>query len=284
MILAACELVVDVDVPMESQQMTLNSFFTPDSVWSAKITLNRHILDDGSFKPVDDAFVVVHNEGQPVDTLISRGNGFYASDNGKPVIGASYEITATSPKWGTVSATSQVPVQTPIATMEFEVIDDAVNQGTKLQCILTFDDKSGERNFYMVSMVVETMYHDRNTGREFKYRQHIGLRSKDPSMNDETRWSQEGILFNDILIEGRKTTLTLDAEGWYGTNDPNRKVKYFFYLRTLSEHFYNYKTTMILQNNAEGDPFAQPVLVYNNVRDGFGIFAGYSVAQVIYEP
>lgn len=283
-ILASCELVVDVDVPMETQKMTLNSFFTPDSLWSAHVTLNRYILDDAPFKTVDDALVVVHQEGQPIDTLLSVGNGIYHSDNGKPVVGASYEITATSPKYGTVSATSHIPVQIQITNMEFEVTNDLSNGGPKLNCHLIFEDRPGEKNFYMVSLVVETWYRDRYTNKEYTTRHPVGLQSKDPSMNDETRWSPEGLFFNDVLFEGRKTTLTLDADNWFGSNTPDRKVKYYFYLRTLSEHFYAYKTTMILQNNVEGDPFAQPVMVFNNVKNGFGIFAGYSLTEFLYEP
>ena len=47
-------------------------------------------------------------------------------------------------------------------------------------------------------------------------------------------------------------------------------------VRTVSKDYYLYKTTGDLQDETSGSPFAQPVNAYQNVVNGFGIFAGYS--------
>jgi len=47
-------------------------------------------------------------------------------------------------------------------------------------------------------------------------------------------------------------------------------------LRTVSEDFYKYKITGSVHDNSSDNPFAQPVNVYKNIDNGFGIFAGYS--------
>ena len=49
-------------------------------------------------------------------------------------------------------------------------------------------------------------------------------------------------------------------------------------LRTVSEDFYNYKITGSLHDNSSDNPFAQPVNVYKNIDNGFGIFAGYRIS------
>jgi hypothetical protein len=48
-------------------------------------------------------------------------------------------------------------------------------------------------------------------------------------------------------------------------------------LMSLSEDYFKYKLSLEKYQETAGDPFAQPVQVYSNVENGFGIFGGYSV-------
>ncbi len=52
-------------------------------------------------------------------------------------------------------------------------------------------------------------------------------------------------------------------------------------LRTLSSDQYHYLRTLQLQEFNEGDSFSEVVPVYNNIENGFGIFAGYSSDSVV---
>ena len=61
----------------------------------------------------------------------------------------------------------------------------------------------------------------------------------------------------------------LEDEGF----DPNQEI--FVQLKSVSEDYFNYFNTVSLQSWTSGDPFSEPVQVYSNVQDGFGIFAGY---------
>ena len=57
----------------------------------------------------------------------------------------------------------------------------------------------------------------------------------------------------------------------------------FVYLISASEDYFRYKRTYSLQEESSGDPFAQPVNVYNNIENGFGIVAGYSEDVFVYK-
>ncbi len=39
---------------------------------------------------------------------------------------------------------------------------------------------------------------------------------------------------------------------------------------------YLYRRSIDDYENAQGDPFAEPVQVYSNIENGYGIFAGFS--------
>jgi len=47
-------------------------------------------------------------------------------------------------------------------------------------------------------------------------------------------------------------------------------------LSSVSEDYYKYNVTLAKYEQTQGDPFAQPVQVYSNIENGFGIFGGYS--------
>lgn len=46
-------------------------------------------------------------------------------------------------------------------------------------------------------------------------------------------------------------------------------------INKVSPAYYNYKETLALQSSINNNPFAEPVSVYSNIRNGYGIFAGY---------
>ena len=50
------------------------------------------------------------------------------------------------------------------------------------------------------------------------------------------------------------------------------------YLQVLyiSEAYYQYLKTARLHDDTLANPFAEPLNVYGNVENGYGIFAGYS--------
>jgi hypothetical protein len=66
---------------------------------------------------------------------------------------------------------------------------------------------------------------------------------------------QQSLVFRDNLIWNRKLYLEVI---------------------TLSEEYYQYINTNFKQRQALQDPFAEPLRVYNNIKEGYGIFAAYN--------
>lgn len=98
--------------------------------------------------------------------------------------------------------------------------------------------------------------------------------SEDPAIQDDDDSFTNSIVFKDVLFNGTEPELTFKTSG----GGISRSNMLTVTLRTLSEDGYNYLRTAHLQNTTSGDPFAQPVNVYNNIENGFGIFAGYSAS------
>ena len=50
-----------------------------------------------------------------------------------------------------------------------------------------------------------------------------------------------------------------------------------FELQTEDATYSNYLKSIQKQQSAADDPFAEPVLLYSNIKEGLGVFSGYSV-------
>ena len=65
----------------------------------------------------------------------------------------------------------------------------------------------------------------------------------------------------------------------FGADESFPSYELFALLRTTTEEYYNYHYTRDLQASVENNPFAQPVLVFDNIDGGLGVFAGYSQTE-----
>jgi hypothetical protein len=272
-IIVSCEVVVDVNIPLEAPKLTVNSFFTADSVWSADITLSRFILDDQPFEVVPDAEIIIYHNNVAVDTLQNHLSGRYIGKK-KPETGKSYEIRVNHQRHGAVHAVSYAPV--PVipdsihANPKFEVESNETNTFT-----LYFNDPPAE-NFYQIQLWQQS-YYLRYPERDTVYIFHTShFTINDPVVS--RYHGNVGALFDDTLFNGRKKSIELKTN----TARFHPTTGYIVYFRTVTKEFYEYMVRTSLQDVTSGDPLAQPVQVFSNIENGFGIFAGYNQAVYRY--
>jgi hypothetical protein len=269
-VLTACEMVVDIDVPFDGERLTLNSIVTPDSVWRASISLNRYVLDDRPFKRVTNATVIVSDENGPIDTLVHEGNGIYRSDNGKPQPQKVYVLSASSVIHGTIQAESSIPLAAPASNVEIQTNDFNGEPSSRISLQIT-DDPTIE-NYYAISVEVGNEYLHPETHEIISYRYPVMLGRNDNDFQDEQLTNDNHLLIKDVFYTGPILNVTVHSPDW--------NLQYsgivFVTVKTLSKDYYDFILTSDLQNETSGNPFAQPVQVHSNVQNGFGIFAGFS--------
>jgi hypothetical protein len=270
LLISACDLVVDIDVPFDKKQLVVNCYFNPDSVWKADISLNKHILDTLEHSRVENALVIIYENDLPIDTLSHQKFGGYKSDSGKPLPGKTYRIQVAAKNYDPVSAHSYVPV--PVLKTSLEASADLEND-YKTKITVRFQDNGTEKNFYQIKAYV----HYLSLNRDLSIRE--GLSPIQFSIDNPAEqaivgdWN-EGVFFNDVLFNGNEKELTLTTH--YGT------AGFIAEVRSISEDLYRYETTRSLQQSIDGNPLAQPINVYSNIQNGFGIFAGYASSTSAY--
>lgn len=183
----------------------------------------------------------------------------------KPVAGKRYSLQLQSPQYGSAMATETVPP--PVEIQSVEIDSSGLNSPDgRVRFDITFQDKPGERNYYSLSMQIESHFlHNNDT---IRYTQPIYLETDDPQLQQDYYTGNE-LLVDDFFFDGKKQTLRVKIASFY--YQPELKGKIYVMLSHLSEGYYKYLDSFNLQQSVSGDPFAQPVQVYSNIQNGLGI-------------
>lgn len=268
-LILSCELVVDVDVPFEAKQVTANAFFNPDSVWSVQLSMNRNILDDEPFQYVDNAQVIIYEDENAIATLANVGNGLFRSGTLAPEPEKAYILIVKVSGYTDLQARSAIPHPAPITGVD--LYETSSNSKIKVR----IKDDGSQANFYEIQVAVDFEVYNYPEDRIDQIRHRIQLSSDDPLIqNDDDDFSYD-IIFRDVLFNGKEAELNFGLSGGGVAYGGGVTV----ILKTLSDDGYNYLRTLRLNDMTSGDPFAQPVNVYSNIHNGFGIFAGYSTSN-----
>jgi hypothetical protein len=278
----ACTTVVDFDIPLDEPKIVTNGLFSPDSLWQFQVTSSKNILDvtPGSFfQPVSNATITVYDQnGEPIETITgSADKNFVYSYKGKtkPMAGQLYSIEVAISNQPLLRSVGKAPIPVPITSV---VADSSVFASDgKVKMKITFKDPVTEKNFYTVKIIEEAKFIYNND--TLSITQEIFYEVVEQSLNvNETGLEK---LINDNLFNGKEHTFNLqlyNRQYWFGSEVIEQHVRVL--LLNVSDEYYKYFTTKSLQEYTNGDPFAQPVQVFNNIEGGLGIFAGYSQSVV----
>jgi len=278
-LLSACELVVDVKVPMNPPKLTLNCAFTQDSVWHAEVFRSNYILDEsGTYKEIVNAKLVLKENGVTIDTLQYEGFGKYSSSKevvAKPNV--QYEISGSAPGFESISAQSFLPPAGKISDAQFTLHpSDGTGQDFNYTIDVTFQDNPDTEDFYQFEVHIAGSWDDPQTGQHHDYEYPTYSFTDDPQLRNE---NIDDILFDDKTINGNEVKLRIKGQGFSAPD-----TKFIVVMRTLNKDLYEYTLTRQLQQFTSGDPFAQPVRVHNNITNGFGVFGGYQESKFTVNP
>ncbi len=159
--------------------------------------------------------------------------------------GKTYSIRVSVPDGRTVTASCTVPF--PNKTLSVELKDPAFKE-TSHRFKYNWQDTPGQRDYYRV------------TGSFSQSTDYFSVYwDKNPSLKTDVRF--DGTLFSS-LSQGSYTLGT--------------KQTLYASLWTVDENYYQYHDTFIRYEETNGNPFAEPVLLYTNIKDGLGVFAAYN--------
>lgn len=286
----SCETVIDVDLPLHELAITLNGTIRPDSTLQVTLTEDRFILDNNyEFKPISGATVQLFTGSKMIGKLEEKaGSGIYRLDF-FPKPGVGYMITAVKEGLDKVEASDIIP--TLQANASIQSVEKKTNEfsGEVYHLVYTLDDPVG-KDYYEVRLYKlddqYDYYSDEDTSYTYKigkYLRQINYTEVGAQLNEYESY-RSNFLFSDELFNGRKKESKIefhDNRNYYYSDEPEESKEgdtthLFLEVRHVSESYFKYTTTRQLHMEVSGNVFAEPAPVYNNVMNGFGIFAGYN--------
>ncbi len=279
-VLSSCQTVVDIERPDFSEDLVLNSILNPDSILVVELSESIDVLDDNEWIQIQNGSVMIYENEELLDELIHEKNGIYILPDYFPKLGASYRIVASSPNHDPVEATTLLPETagtiTSLSVDSVELVGEFGNS-KEYRIEFEFDDPSGENYYEIVSyaIVVDNYYIEDDLIADTSYSRLYSLMPEDQSIEDFQEYDDSWVI-DDKLFDGRTKKIRFTADGYEFSN---RVLQLDFYLRHVTKDYYEYTRSKTLQEWIGGDPFAEPVPVFSNIENGFGIFAAYSQSK-----
>ena len=264
------------------KRIVVSSFFNSDSVFSVNLTEEASLNDNytnnnpydwaKSFKKIENANISIYTGNLLVGKAIYAEYGNYYS-NIKPEANNKYKLVVDTENYDQVTAESKLPTLVKITSLEKIKIenDDFFDYTVKIK----FEDPANEDNYYLISQPKKRVQY---------------FEIDDPIIKWHTRMQQYPI-FSDKAFNGKTYELSLKIDINYNEWDNfeqtvkwNHYIK--FHLYSISKEFYLYAKSYSDQQPEYGDNMLdyfqtglmEPKPIYTNIKNGLGIFAGYSLA------
>ncbi|MDG2370840.1 MAG: DUF4249 domain-containing protein [Flavobacteriales bacterium] len=277
--ISSCEKIIPFTGEITQPKLVVNSLFENQNRWSVHISQSLSVLDTSSLSNIENATVRIMDDQNNVVEILTHDFGGHYTGITFPQLGENYRVEAEASGFTSVYSENNLP--TPISIISVDTNTTFVDDEEKLEMSITFSDPVNINNYYLVSVAAGGWFTDDywngtswvidSTFYEFS----IPILVDDPTFENygSNRWENNGI-FTDFSFDGQNKTIDIainSGEYEYKLDD----LEYFeVRIYNITEAAYLYNKSYNLYQNASGNPFAQPVQVYSNVSQGFGIFAG----------
>ena len=173
-----------------------------------------------------------------------------------------------------------VPFKSAFSPLEYWKVENSTDTIRPFRLKVRLKDPGGTKNYYRMS--IHPANYNANTNRYSINRNSNLLFSIDNFTADGGVFGAFGDnleqenFFTDETFDGREITLTI------GVGKMNSERIYIApQISQLSKSAYLYFESKRRQEDSDGNPFAEAVVVYNNIANGFGIVGGVADSVTI---
>lgn len=257
----------DIDMPPHNPQIAGSLFIdSRDSMLSATVSETRGLFDTTKTGILKDAELTLLQDGMPLhdwNTLSIYET--YDKDLGDRIGILDGEITfeVSHPDYETVHAVQRFPQKANFtaeveygATTWFDQTSDALT--------LDFKDIAGENQHYLIS--ADLHYRNALSGQDTSLYYPLWLESNN---QNAVSLGESGFLLSE---EGVDRDLKIRFATGVNSVDYLFLVEYRITVKTLSDEMFKFYQSYQALENAQGNPFAEPVILYSNMSNDVGCF------------
>ena len=289
----SCEEPVELDLGDTETKLVVNCHFTPNENFEAFISRSLFPNSEKFPEYPIDAEVQIYKGNEVLETLwpVNREPAYpffsYQSKNIKPEVGVEYTLRAKLSKLEKVNATATIPPPSTIKEVslsnvrkEFPNAEDSTRIDYVFDLSIEIEAAENEPSYYhldiyyeLVSYIIDQSDTIRTYSGEFTS---IILDDPDGSFGGLKHYTK-GILLKQETSENLVLTFKTRTDPVFLDQDILDKL--YIDLRTVSRDYFLYHTKLTRQYEYDGDVLNDPVLLHNNVNNGYGIFAAYSLSR-----
>lgn len=204
---------------------------------------------------------------------------YYKTWEHRPIAGVEYTIKVSVDGFQPVMAKSSVPPSVRITEFNLKnLVTEPVQDGNlnrnHFSAIVDFDDPSTSKNYYHLRISQQINNYTVEGEDTLITKSTLQPVQFNPlgNQNEIVAHFNGGLLFEDK--PGKQAlgiSFSVDIA-------PGSQLlgKTYVELRTLSKEYYLYYTSLSRSEGSDPNPLNDPVIVYENIENGYGIFAGYS--------
>ncbi len=274
---SSCEEVFDPSVLVSDPKLVVISQFEPQKKVIVRVSQTRSVVDPESIIFVDNASITIWEDSNLIaelDPIIDPATFevYYSNDAFVPEEGIVYRLMVEAPGFEPVSAQSYIPERIPVSVSIDDATVDSSGSNYTFNLSVEFLDPGRSKNYYHLTIYQNITSEDGDLVDE----QILAFDREAYNNRYQTTDPDGGLLFEDEPFDGQLTKMTYPFEV---TLDPEKQRlgSTEATLRTVTEEYYLFQTSIIKQENSNlTDPLAEPTLLFNNIKNGHGIFAGYN--------
>ena len=283
LLLSSCDNLVngvvrDIDLPPHESQLAASLFLdSRDSNISAIVSSSKGIYDTGQSKSVYNAECVL-NVGTTTynwSTMdqYERYTELLPDRFGAPT--DSLVFTVNHPDFTSVSATQVFP-SAPQVTLELNYGATQLYGEISDELVITLKDIPDVNQHYIVS--IDVHFRTALSGQDTS--QYYNLYWETEYPNSTPLWGQESALL--LSEDGLDRNIKFSAATGINPIDFAMLHEYRVKVSALSEEMYLFYKSYSAYENANGNPFAEPVVLYSNMSNNMGCF-GVSTTKRFYK-
>ena len=290
LIMLSCEKDITVKIPQQRLKLVVNSITVLNRPFTAIVSKTAGTLELTTPESylVSNAMVLLYENSVLKDTLLFNSNTrrYEVKHNTVAKAGFTYQLKASAPEFATVEAKTTMPGRIIIESITRREKVRADADGHMYDEVkIRFTDDRETSNHYVVKF--RRPFSNRGN---IHYESIYCMRSIDTDIDRKT--DVDPILFEDCIdrefmmadkrFNGAVKELIVfirnhELQPVLSSVD-NKKYKAVTELNNITADQYKYRKSSRAYRDSQHNPFAEPVLVYTNVKNGYGLFSAYNLA------
>jgi hypothetical protein len=280
LLLLHCEEPVELNIDVPKSRLVINSSFYPNQLVTLRVSATR----PPGTPPVNitDARVSLFEAGKLAEELVyvpapeEGGYGSYRTRRFTPRVGSEYTIYVAVDGYDPVTAVSSIPAPVAIEELSLSNVSIDMQQGAMVYdytLTVSYADPPEEQNYYDLRVyqrvIPFSVSEQGDTLMQHAYLKSVGTPSRHST--DKTV---------SVLLRDRGGAKNVSVQLQSRINSKRELLaEVVAELRTVSPEYYYYQRSINAEDLTPSNGLSEPIIIFDNVDQGLGIFAGYNVVQ-----